>query len=51
MAIQEWSDLAEGKEVSLERALGAYDMFVLRGREGDFDEVCRRNTSIFLVLI
>ena len=41
MAIQEWSDLAQRKEVPLERALAAYDMFILRDREGDFDEVCK----------
>ena len=48
MAIQEWSDLSQGKDVSLERALGAYDMFVLHDREGDYDEVCRYGHWIFL---
>jgi len=39
MAIKEWADLADRAEVSLERALAAFDMFVLHDREGDFDEV------------
>ena len=40
MAIKEWSRLQNQEDISLERALGAYDMFVLHNREGDFDEVC-----------
>lgn len=39
MAIEEWVKLRDGKTVSLERALAAFDMFVLQNREGDFDDV------------
>lgn len=39
MAINEWVKLKDGKPVSLERALAAFDMFVLHGRKGDFNEV------------
>ena len=39
MAIDEWVKLKDGESIALERALVAYDMFVLHEREGDFDEV------------
>ena len=39
MAIKEWVRIKDGEEVSLEKALTAFDMFVLHGRKGDFDEV------------
>lgn len=39
MAIKEWVKLKDGEAVPLERALAAFDMFVLHGRKGDFDEV------------
>jgi hypothetical protein len=39
IAVLEWNKLKNGEHVSLERALGAYDMFVLHDREGDFDDV------------
>jgi len=39
MAIKEWVKLKDGEPVPLERALAAFDMFVLHGRKGDFDEV------------
>ena len=39
MAIKEWFRIRHGKEQSLERALGAFDMFILDDRRGDFDEV------------
>ena len=39
MAIQEWIKIKNGHQVSLERALSAFDMFVLREQEGDFDDV------------
>ena len=43
MAIKEWVRLKDGETVPLERALAAFDMFVLHGRKGDFDEVyCSR---------
>lgn len=39
MAIKEWVKLKDGGPVPLERALAAFDMFVLHGRKGDFDEI------------
>lgn len=39
MAIEEWAKLQDGQEVPLERALAAFDMFILREGEGDFDDV------------
>ena len=39
MAIKEWVKLKDGQAVPLERALAAFDLFVLHGRKGDFDEV------------
>ena len=38
-AIKVWAKMSNRQEVSLEKALAAFDMFVLHGREGDFDEV------------
>ncbi|MCJ1398660.1 hypothetical protein MMC11_001861 [Xylographa trunciseda] len=47
MAIKEWLSLQKDEEnISLERALGAYDMFVLHDREGDFDEISTRLDAI-----
>ena len=40
IAIKEWAKLKDRQDVSLERALAAYDMFVLHDREGDFNDVC-----------
>ncbi|KAL8683068.1 MAG: hypothetical protein Q9186_000978 [Xanthomendoza sp. 1 TL-2023] len=40
-AIEEWVKLREGQPVSLERALAAFDQFVLHDWEGDLDEVSR----------
>ena len=40
MAIREWARLNDGDVVSLERALAAFDMFVLHERDGDFHDVC-----------
>lgn len=40
MAASEWVKLRDGEEVPLERALAAFDMFVLHERKGDFVEVC-----------
>ncbi|MCJ1378071.1 hypothetical protein MMC17_001167 [Xylographa soralifera] len=45
-AIKEWSQLQNQEDISLERALGAYDMFVLHDREGDFDEISTRLDAI-----
>ena len=39
MAIKEWVKLNNGQATSLERALAAFDMFVLERRKGDFNEV------------
>ncbi|MCJ1390840.1 hypothetical protein MMC18_003701 [Xylographa bjoerkii] len=46
MAVREWSRLQAQEDISLERALGAYDMFVLHDREGDFDEISTRLDDI-----
>ena len=40
MAVQEWTKLRNGEQVPFERALAAFDMFVLHERKGDFNEVC-----------
>ena len=40
MAIKEWAKLNNGGVVPLERALAAFDMFVLHERDGDFQDVC-----------
>lgn len=40
MAVREWFRLYEGNVVPLERALAAFDMFVLHERGGDFEDVC-----------
>ena len=39
MAIREWSKLKDMQDISLERALVAFDMFVLHERNGDSDQV------------
>lgn len=38
-ALEEWSKLISGDQVSLERGLGAFDMFVLHDEHGDLAEV------------
>ena len=46
MAIEEWVKLKDGHPIPLERALAAFDMFVLHDREGDIDEVgLQRNSA------
>lgn len=40
MAIKEWAKINNGGVVPLERALAAFDMFVLHDRDGDFQDVC-----------
>ena len=40
MAIEQWRKLRDGECSSLERALSAFDMFVLDDAVGDFNEVC-----------
>lgn len=37
MALNVWKDLHEGKHVTIDRALGAYDMFARSGEDVDFD--------------
>ena len=44
MAIQEWAKVRNLADVSLERAIGAFDSFIVQDRSGDFNEV--RNTSV-----
>ena len=39
MAIEEWARLKDGEAIPLERALAAFDMFILHDRDGDLDEV------------
>lgn len=39
IAIPEWSRLRNGEDVPLERALGAFDMFVLGAGTGDLENV------------
>lgn len=39
MAIQQWVRLKDGQPVPLEKALAAFDQFVLHDREGDLEEV------------
>ena len=40
MAIREWAKLSNGDTVPLERALAAFDMFVMHKGDGDFHDVC-----------
>lgn len=44
-AIEEWVKLREGQPVALERALAAFDQFVLHSREGDLEEVSKIYTT------
>ena len=46
MAIREWAKLNDGDVVPLERALGAFDMFVLHKKCGDFHDVCSPKPEI-----
>ena len=46
IAIREWTRWQETEELSLERALAAFDMFVLHDRKGDFEEVSSSPTVI-----
>lgn len=39
MAVEEWMKLKDGSPVPLERALAAFDMFVLDNSEGGVDDV------------
>jgi F-box protein 21 len=42
-ALAEWCRLARGEAVSLERALGSFDLFVLHDNHGDLLEVWPRH--------
>ncbi|KAF6219304.1 hypothetical protein HO133_005129 [Letharia lupina] len=46
MAVREWAKLNDGDVVPLERALAAFDMFVLHERDGDFHDVATRLDGI-----
>ncbi|KAF2252539.1 YccV-like-domain-containing protein [Trematosphaeria pertusa] len=39
MAINVWKDLYSGKDIPIEKALGAYDMFARTGGDVDFDAI------------
>jgi len=45
-ALAEWGKLMKGENVPLERALGAFDLFVLHDQTGDLLEVWMYNTQI-----
>ena len=45
MAIPELDRLGSGEDIPLERALGAFDMFVLETGPGDFDDVRDTRTN------
>lgn len=47
-ALEEWWKLGEGVNVPLERALGAFDMFVLHGESGDLFEVGGKDEAFAL---
>ena len=44
LAIPEWCKIKNGEQVSLERALGAFDLFILSHGHGGLDEVGLRHT-------
>lgn len=39
IALQEWVKLSKGENVPLEKALAGFDLFVVQGRKGDYDEI------------
>ncbi len=43
MAVHEWVKIRDSETVPLERALAAFDMFVLHERKGDLFDVCTEN--------
>lgn len=45
-ALREWHRLARGETVSLEKALGAFDLFVLHDQHGDLLEV--KNSALLV---
>ncbi|KAI4959671.1 hypothetical protein J4E86_003394 [Alternaria arbusti] len=46
VAIKVWSDLHDGKDISIERALGAYDVFARVGEDVDIDVVAEDITAL-----
>ncbi|EGD86379.1 hypothetical protein H112_07313 [Trichophyton rubrum D6] len=46
LAIPTWNRLRNGEDVSLEHALGAFDMFILDSGTGDFDDISRSLNNI-----
>ena len=49
MAIREWAKLSNGDTVPLERALAAFDMFVVHERDGDFHDVCTQELDSAII--
>lgn len=48
-ALEEWWKLSKGDSVPLERALGAFDLFVLHDEYGDLQEVrLRRHVHLWV---
>ena len=47
MAIKEWAKFSNGDSVPLERALAAFDMFVVHEGDGDFHDVCTLEIVFF----
>jgi hypothetical protein len=42
-ALEQWAQLGKGEDISLERALGSFDLFVLHDQHGDLLEVWNRH--------
>jgi len=38
--VPQWAKLRNGENISLERALGAFDLFIPESGFGDLDDVC-----------
>ncbi|KAI1932295.1 hypothetical protein LOZ66_006915 [Ophidiomyces ophidiicola] len=51
IAIRQWNDLRIGKHVSLECALGAFDMFVLKTSRGDLDDISQKLGEIVSLIL
>ena len=41
-ALEQWAQLGKGEDISLEKALGSFDLFVLHDQHGDLLEVRRQ---------
>lgn len=46
LAVSEWARIRRGEPVSLERALGAFDLFIPESGYGDLEEVSRCTLEI-----